>query len=74
MKRALKPKLNVPSAEGVKGKKRGKISIPLNEIITAIYISYLEDEITELDHYGQWRLDNSLWSQWADQLAGRLSI
>jgi hypothetical protein len=51
MKRTLKPKVNVSSTGSVKGKKRGKISIPLSEIITAI--SLLGDKITELDHDGQ---------------------
>ena len=57
MKRTLKPKVNVSSTGSVKGTKRGKISIPLSEIITAI--SFLGDKITELDHDGQWRSDNS---------------
>jgi hypothetical protein len=58
MKRTLKPKVNVSSTGSVKGKKRGKISIPLSEIITTI--SLLGDKIThELDHDGQWCSDNS---------------
>jgi hypothetical protein len=72
MKRNLKPKANVSSTGSVKGKKRGKISIPLSNIITAV--SLLGDKITELDHDGQWRSDNSLWSQLGDELTVRLSI
>ncbi len=69
----LKPKVNVSSTGSVKGKKRAKISIPLSEIIAAIFL--LGDKIThELDYDGQWRSDNSLWSQLADELTGRLSI
>jgi hypothetical protein len=55
-----------------KVKKRGKRGIPLSEIITAI--SFLGDKITELDHDGQCCSDNSLRSQLADELTGRLSI
>jgi hypothetical protein len=72
MKRTLKPKLTVSSTGSVKGKKRGKRSIPLSEIITSV--SLLGDKITKLDHDGQWRSDNCLWSQLGDELTGRLSI
>ncbi len=70
MKRAAKPK--VLSTGSVKGKRRGKINIPLDEIITVI--SHLGDKISELDHDGQWRSNNSLWSQLAEELTGRLLI
>jgi hypothetical protein len=70
MKRAVKP--NVSSTRSVKGKRRGKINIPVDEIITAI--SHLGDKISELDQDGQWRSHNSLWSQLADALTDRLLI
>ncbi|CAF4883505.1 unnamed protein product [Rotaria socialis] len=51
--------------------KRGEhISIPLDEMITSI--SRIGNRVTELDHDGRWRSNNSLWSELADDLACRL--
>jgi hypothetical protein len=72
MKRAKKPKVDMPHTEDVKDKKRGKNNIPVDEIINAV--SHLGDRITELDADGHWRSTNSLWSQLAIDLASRLSI
>ncbi|CAF3954658.1 unnamed protein product [Rotaria magnacalcarata] len=46
--------------------------ISLDEIITSI--SRIGDKVTELDHDGRWRSNNSIWSELADDLACRLSI
>jgi hypothetical protein len=72
MKRAMKPKVKVSFTGSVKGKRGEKISINRDEIIAVI--SNLGDKISELDHDGQWRSNNSLWSQLANELSGRLLI
>ncbi|CAF1572879.1 unnamed protein product, partial [Rotaria magnacalcarata] len=53
-------------------KRRENMLISLDEIITSI--SRIGDKVTELDHDGRWRSNNSIWSELADDLACRLSI
>ncbi|CAF4099576.1 unnamed protein product, partial [Adineta steineri] len=72
MKRTLKSKYHVSCTQNQSSKKRGKISIPLNELITAV--SHLGNNISELDKDKKWRSCNSLWSQVAADLATRLPI
>ncbi|CAF1545399.1 unnamed protein product [Adineta ricciae] len=54
------------------GKKRGKTSIPLDELINAV--TRLGDKSSKLDDDKQWRSINSLWSRLATDLSARLSI
>ncbi|CAF4120533.1 unnamed protein product, partial [Rotaria sordida] len=72
MKRSLEPDLDASCNPCVKRNKRGKIQIPLNEIITVV--SKLGDQVTKLDGDGRWRSEDSLWSQLAADLACRLPI
>jgi hypothetical protein len=71
-KRTLKSKLDVPRTVGIDRRKRGKISLPFKEMIRAV--SKLGDQVSELDEDGEWRSNNSLWSQVAADLASKLSI
>jgi hypothetical protein len=72
MKRATKPTVDIPHTEDVKVKKRGKNSIPVDEVISVV--SRLGNRIAELDTDGNWRSTNSLWSLLANDLASKLSI
>jgi hypothetical protein len=72
MKRRKKPNVDVPQAEYVKVKKRGKNSIAVDEVINAV--SHLGNRMTELDTDGNWRSTNSLWSELATDLATKLSL
>lgn len=72
MKTAVKSEVKVSSIGSVKRKWRRKISIPVDDIVTVI--SHLGDQISKLDHDGQWRSEKSLWSQMAEELTDKLSI
>jgi hypothetical protein len=72
MKRAKKPKVDIPRTEDVKVKKRGKNSIPVDEVIDVV--ARLGNRRTELDTDGNWRSTDSLWSQLATDLASKLPI
>ncbi|CAF3910793.1 unnamed protein product [Rotaria sp. Silwood1] len=72
MKRPLEPDLDASCNPCVKRNKRGKIQIPLNEIITVV--SKLGDQVTKLDGDGRWRSEDSLWSQLAADLVCRVPI
>ena len=72
MKRTLKSKYHVSCTQNKSDKKRGKTSIPLNELITAV--SHLGNKISELDKDKKWRSFNSSWSQLAADLATHLPI